>query len=82
MRLVYMQDYMLSLPGEDPERVTYAGHFPGDDWICDVCFREGNGGHEFLVGEVDNPSFSYHIGTNCLRKCKITPVSSEITSER
>ena len=76
MKLIPMQRYRFALPGRDPKVMTYTGHTPGDDRVCDVCRKEGRGGHEFLAGDPENSDYGYYVGTACLRKCKITPESA------
>ena len=77
MQLVPMKRYRIAVPKGDPDVVTYTGHYPDADFRCDVCRKEGRGGHEFLVGDPENPTYAYHIGTACIRKCKIVPVENE-----
>lgn len=81
MRLVDMHRYRLTIPGVDPVVVTYTGKYGNSGFECDVCRHEGRGGHEFLEGDPENHTWAWHVGTECIKKCKVEAISDEARVE-
>ena len=68
MKLVEGKTYICSLY-EKEFPVVYAGKFETCDYYCDHCNKKLIDGHEFIVGNIDNPKGVYHIGNTCVKKC-------------
>jgi hypothetical protein len=82
MKLIPMQSYRVELPRyKFPQPLTYMGLANGD-YRCMVCEREGgtragwSNRHSFVEGDPDNPTDQVIVGTECIKKCKITPESA------
>lgn len=81
-KLIPMQQYRVELPRyKFPKPLTYMGLANGD-YRCQVCEREGgtragwSNRHSFVEGDPDNPKDQVIVGTECIKKCKITPVAA------
>lgn len=77
-KLVPFKKYIISFSPSKPSQhkigpreVTFTGKFPGSDYRCQICDKEGGGSYEFDVGDPDNPDDVYMIGSECARKMDI-----------
>ena len=66
-KLVVGKEYLVEFPSGWKCRAQYAGKFIKRGFQCDICGYDG--AHEFV-----GLGFSFHIGTDCIRNCKISEV--------
>lgn len=72
MKLLRNKKYTLKINEFIIDNVTYDGVYEDYNCICDICGKEIWNPHFFLDYDKNNAvSCSYHIGSECVKKCMI-----------